>query len=86
MNEVIQVDFTLLWRVPVFVRGPDGEVLSIRGPEDALRSLNANSHSYEGTMHRSAKSQCVAAVTKAIPCDTAREAFVEACLEAGSLV
>lgn len=86
MSEVIQVDFQAVWRVPVFVHGTEGQVFTIRGPESALRNLNDMDVSYESTLHRIAKNSCIAALRKAGTCDRARDAFVDAAYETGSLV
>ena len=37
MNETIEVDFSVLWQVPVLVRSAAGVITAIRGPEEALR-------------------------------------------------
>lgn len=86
MSDVIQVDFQTVWRVPVFVRGTEGQIFTIRGPEGALRNLNDMDVSYESTLHRTAKKSCIAALTKSGSCDEARDAFVDAAYETGSLV
>jgi hypothetical protein len=86
VHDVIQVDFRSLWRVPVFVRGEEGTIFTIRGPEDALRNLHTMDLSYESTSQRRAKAKCLSALIKTISPDEAREAFVDACYETGKLV
>ena len=86
MNEMIEIDFSVLWRVPVFVRSGAGVINSIRGPEEALRCLSNRPHHYEGSLQRSARTECVAALRKQSSCDMARGAFVECCLDDGVLV
>jgi hypothetical protein len=86
MSDVILVDFQTVWRVPVFVRGTEGQIAAIRGPEGALRNLNEMGVSYESTLHRAAKNRCLAALKRAGTCDDARDAFVDAVFESGSLV
>jgi hypothetical protein len=86
MHDVIEVDFAAAWRVPVFVRGSEGKVYTVRGPEDALRCLQEIGVSYQGTAQMIARSKCIAAVMRNATCDDAREAFVDACFETGSLI
>jgi hypothetical protein len=86
MHEVIHIDFRMLWRVPVLVRGAGGQVCAIRGPEAALRNLNETDVSYESTLHRVAKQSCLAAIVHSASCGAARDAFVDACFETGALV
>jgi hypothetical protein len=86
MSQVIEIDFKTIWRVPVFVRGTEGQIFTIRGPEGALRNLNDMDVTFESTLHRAAKNSCIAALRKAGSFDEARDAFVDAAYETGSLV
>ena len=86
MDEILEIDFSAFWRVPVFVRSGAGVINTIRGPEEALRCLSNRPHHYEGRLQRSARSECIAALRKQSSCDMARGAFVDSCLDDGVLV
>jgi len=82
MEKVIEIDFDVSWKLPVYVRIGDGMRERIDGPEAALSALlhrwpSTNSHEF-GT----AKRRCVNAIAHRGSSEGARSAFVAAALAA----
>jgi hypothetical protein len=82
MNEVIDVDFKMLWNAPVYVAVGDRFASLVRGPEDAIHFLSVRWPSERSMSYARAMEKCLAAVSHRIAVEVAREAFVMACLDA----
>lgn len=82
MNEVIDVQFKMLWNTPVRVDIGDRFASFVRGPDDAIHFLSVRWPSERGTSYSRAKEICFAAISHRIAVEAAREAFVMACLDA----
>jgi hypothetical protein len=61
-------------------------VIKVRGPEDALRALQMVEVGYESTARMTARTACLSALKRVASSEQAREAFVDACYETGTLV
>lgn len=68
------------WNAPVWVRGTAG-VEPVRTPGEALERLNNRWPPYGGRRYRSARACCIAALSKQLEPNLAREAFVWASAE-----
>ena len=82
MNRVIDVEFRVIWKPPVYVRIGDGIRERIEGPDAALATLL---HRWPLTNSREfgiAKRRCVDAIARRGSAEGARSAFVEAALAA----
>ncbi|WP_374191448.1 DUF982 domain-containing protein [Rhizobium rhizogenes] len=72
----------MLWNAPVCVPIDDRFAWSVGGPEDAIHFLSMRWSSNKGTSYMRAKEKCLAAISHRIAVESAREAFVAACLDA----
>jgi hypothetical protein len=82
MEKVLDVDFHVTWRAPVFVKIGSGMRQRIDGPEAALAALL---HRWPSTNDREfgiAKRRCVDALARHGSAELARSAFVDAALAA----
>lgn len=80
MEEVIDVDFHVIWKAPVYVRIGGGMRELIDGPDAALAALL---HRWPSTNHGAfdiAKRRCVDAIARHGSAELARHMFVEAAL------
>jgi hypothetical protein len=82
MNKVLDVDFHVIWKVPVFVRIGSGMRERIDGPEAALAALLHRWPSVNEREFAIAKRSCVDAITRYGSAEVARSAFVDAALAA----
>ena len=73
------------WLSPVFVRLGEGVAEAIRSPEDAMRILHFRWPPRRGRAFDNARTLCADALEKSRACETAREAFIRACVEASIL-
>lgn len=71
------------WRKPVTVRLQNGLPHTFHSIEDSIDFLESEWPTRYGTHHRRALDLCRAAVARMVPSETAREALISACLEAG---
>ncbi|MEZ2131355.1 MULTISPECIES: DUF982 domain-containing protein [unclassified Sinorhizobium] len=86
MSEVIEVDFSVQWSTPVYVRTTEGFRETISGPEDALDCMTKRWPAItKGPCYYAAKRECMAAIRKRASVSAARESFVSAGIEAGLL-
>ena len=82
MDKVIDVEFRVIWKPPVYVRIGDGMRERIEGPDAALVALL---HRWPSTNSREfgiAKRRCIDAIARRGSAQGARSAFVEAALTA----
>ncbi|EPE96616.1 DUF982 domain-containing protein [Rhizobium grahamii] len=82
MEKVIDIDFHVTWKAPVFVRIGDGIRERIDGPDAALAALL---HRWPSTNHPQygvAKRRCVDAIARRGNPELARTSFVEAAFAA----
>ncbi|ARO29100.1 hypothetical protein NXC14_CH01108 [Rhizobium sp. NXC14] len=82
MEKVINIDFHVTWKPPVYVRIGDGMRERIEGPDAALAALL---HRWPSTNSREfgiAKRRCVDAIARRGSAEGARKAFMEAALAA----
>jgi hypothetical protein len=84
-HEVIGASFEVRWRAPVWVRVGNGMPEIVRGPKDALAQLQFRWPSFQGASYLEANRKCMAAFTKRGLCEEAREAFINASIEAKML-
>ncbi|EJC83322.1 Protein of unknown function (DUF982) [Rhizobium leguminosarum bv. trifolii WSM2297] len=80
MEKIIDADFRVTWKTPVYIRIGDGMRERIDGPNAALAALL---HRWPSTNHREfgiAKRRCVEAIARRQSAELARSTFVEAAL------
>lgn len=85
MANVIEVDFKLVWRHPVFIRTGESEEQCIGGPDAALDALNHRWSSMRGGGYFEAKRRCVDALRRRGSAELARQRFIKAAIAAGVL-
>lgn len=73
------------WLSPVRVRIGYGFPETIRGPREALAYLDFRWPAIHGHFYRQAKEACLSALSDSRQTQTARDCFVEACVEARML-
>jgi hypothetical protein len=73
------------WLSPVFVRIGYGAAEAVRSPHDAMNYLHFRWPAHRGRAFDNARTLCADATEKGKPCETAREAFIRACVEASIL-
>ena len=73
------------WLSPVFVRIGYGLPEAIRTPRDAMTYLHFRWPAKRGRAFDEARMQCASAVEANRACESAREAFIRASVEAGIL-
>jgi hypothetical protein len=82
---IIEVDFRLVWRHPVFVGTSDGQRQRVEGPDAALDALNHRWPSTRGDGYFEAKRRCVDALRRRGSAELARQRFIDAAVAAGVL-
>lgn len=73
----------MIWMMPVSIRRKDGTEHIFSTVNDALDFLEADWSLRRGRKHNRAVQTCRRALNRVTPVAIAREAFVDACLEAG---
>jgi len=84
MNMMIRTS-DVRWHSPVRIRIGYGFPETIRNPREALSYLHYRWPAVDGNHYRQAKMLCTEALENRVPADTAREAFLRACVEAKML-
>lgn len=84
-HEAMEAGREARWLAPVWVRVGNGIPEVVRGPKDALEQLLFRWPSHQGRNYQTAKSKCMAALSKAGSPDEAREEFIRASIEADML-
>lgn len=84
MNMMIRTG-DVRWSSPIRVRIGYGFPETIRGPREALSYLNFRWPPVDGDYCRSAKAICAEALEFRVSPDVARDAFLNACIEAEML-
>lgn len=79
---MIEADYELRWREPVWVKVGYSVPEAIRGPRQALNYLTFRWPYLRGDHFRQAMRQCKLALHKELECDVAHAAFVRAAQEA----
>ncbi|WP_349962512.1 DUF982 domain-containing protein [Rhizobium sp. ZPR3] len=82
MHNVIDVEFKMLWSMPVCLATSSRDNCLIQGPEDAIHFLSRRWPCERSTSYARATERCIAAVSHKIPVEASRAAFVIACLDA----
>ncbi|MBX5039418.1 DUF982 domain-containing protein [Rhizobium lentis] len=85
MADIIEVDFQLVWRYPVFIRTGASEQKRIEGPDAALDALNHRWSDVRGGGYVEAKRRCVDALRRRGSAELARQRFIQAAIAAGVL-
>ena len=83
---VIDANYEVRWREPVWVRIGQGVPESIKGPKQALSYLTFRWPELEGDHVQQALQQCRRVLRKEAECDVARAAFVRAAREANVIL
>ncbi len=73
----------MIWMMPVSLRPRDGTEHIVSTVNDALDFLEADWSVRRGRKHNRAVQACRRALNRVTPVAIAREAFIDACLEAG---
>lgn len=73
------------WKSSVSVRIGNGDADIIRGPVEAFEALNNRWPAEHGPHYAEAKSRCSDAVARSSPDEGARNAFIDAAIEAALL-
>lgn len=79
---MIEANYEVRWREPVWVKIGYGVAEAIRGPRQALNYLNFRWPYVRGNHFCQAMRQCKLALRKELECDVARAAFIRAAQEA----
>ncbi|WP_430252451.1 DUF982 domain-containing protein [Neorhizobium sp. DAR64860/K0K1] len=82
MEKVIEVEFRVTWRLPVFIRIGNGFRERIDGPDAALQALLHRWPASSPSEYAVAKRRCAVAISNQGSPDLARNAFVEAAVAA----
>ncbi|EJZ18839.1 DUF982 domain-containing protein (plasmid) [Rhizobium sp. Pop5] len=85
MADIIEVDFKLVWRYPVFIRTAESDEQCIGGPDAALDALNHGWSTVRGGGYFEAKRRCVDALRRRGSAELARQRFIQAAMAAGVL-
>ncbi|WP_245309916.1 MULTISPECIES: DUF982 domain-containing protein [unclassified Rhizobium] len=85
MADIIEVDFHLVWRYPVFIRTGQSQRQRIEGPDAALDALNNSWATVRGGGYVEAKRRCVDALRRRGSAELARQRFIQAAIAAGVL-
>ncbi|RXT22507.1 hypothetical protein B5P46_21760 [Rhizobium leguminosarum] len=83
MDKVIEVDFKVTWRAPVFVRIGNGFRERVDGPDAALDALAHRWPECQSEVYREAKLRCLEALVQHGSAETARSRFISAAIAAG---
>ena len=79
---IIETDFEVRWRQPVWVKIGYGMPEAVKSPQQALNHLNFRWPALRGPRFQEASSRCRSALRKEVECEVAREAFARAAEEA----
>ena len=83
LDKVIDVDFKVVWRAPVFIRIGSGFRERVDGPDSALEVLGHRWPESKSAAHGEAKARCLDALVRHGSVETARSRFVDAAVAAG---
>jgi hypothetical protein len=80
-HELIKASGDVRWNAPVWLRAGNAGAVPIRTPGEALEKLNNRWPPHGGRHYRSARACCLAALSRQLEPNLAREAFIWASAE-----